>query len=236
MLRTVKRSEAFKTTGCAVTYISGVTEMYGTCPPSCPLNPEPSKSTNTIDKNYLKLLLRTIPRGGKAFAYTHFAIERITDTKIVSLLRKKTTATLNRSTDTIKEAIKMFTKYKLPTTVTLPEGQYTNKFYKIQNIPFVRCIAEYNKDYSCIDCKWCSIKDRKFIVFFTAHGPKKKLVGSKKAGGCYGSTGKVAMHWRTTKDMKVDNEEEHLYNFVKQLPTGTLLRHHIVGDIGRRNK
>jgi hypothetical protein len=234
MLKTVITSEAKKTKGLAVTYRSGKSNVYGTCPSTCPLNPTDTHITDTIDMKYLNALLKAIPRKGKAFTYTHFKIE---DIKNKILLRKikydLDTATINRSTDTLDQAIEIKRK-NIPTTVTLADTPIKKKSFTYKGIDFVRCIAEYNEKFSCINCRWCSVKHRTFIVVFYAHGAKKKLVGTDTKGGCYGSTGRVRLHWERTKNTDTKNEIETLNNFTKQLPTGTILRHHIVGDIGER--
>ena len=38
MLKTVKKSQALKTTDCAITYRAGKNDIFGTCPKICPLS------------------------------------------------------------------------------------------------------------------------------------------------------------------------------------------------------
>ena len=234
MLKTVQKSKANKTAGLAVTYRSGTENIFGTCPSTCPLNPTDTQVTDTIDIKYLNAVLKAIPRKGKAFTYTHYKIEDIKDKLLLRKIKYDLdTATINRSTDTIEQAVNIYNK-QIPTTVTLADTSNKKKSFTYKGIKFVRCIAEYNKKFSCINCQWCSVKHRTFIVVFYAHGSKKKLVGTDTKGGCYGANGHVRLHWENTKNTDTKNEIETLNNFTKQLSTGTLLRHHIVGDIGER--
>lgn len=236
MLKTVLKSLANKTTGLAVTYRAGTDNIFGTCPVTCPLNPTDTQITNTIDIKYLNALLRAKPKRGKSFTYTHFSIEDIQNKLLIHLIKYDTnTTTINRSTDTLEQAVSIYNK-EIPTTVTLADTHNKKKSFKYKGVQFVRCIAEYNKKFSCINCQWCSVKNRTFVVVFYAHGSKKKLVGTDTKGGCYGANGHVRLHWENTKNTKTNNEIETLNNFTNTLPSGTILRHHIVGDIGRRKQ
>ena len=81
---------------------------------------------------------------------------------------------------------------------------------------------------------------------FHAHGNRKNLVGSEEQGGCYGTYGRVRLQWEHTRknanqpQQKIVSQSqqdiETLNNFVQELPYGTVLRHHIVGDIGKEKK
>jgi hypothetical protein len=59
----------------------------------------------------------------------------------------------------------------------------------------------------------------------------KKRVGTGD-GGCYGSSGPVAIQWRRAKDNGASNDAETVKVFAKSLPPGSMLRHHVVGDMG----
>lgn len=74
--------------------------------------------------------------------------------------------------------------------------------------------------------------DRNFVVVFTAHGPSKKLVGDEQQGGCYGTSGFVRLAWENTKQAPA-GDAVRLKAWAQALPPGSLIRHHIVGDLGR---
>ena len=70
------------------------------------------------------------------------------------------------------------------------------------------------------------------MVVFYAHGSKKKKIGLEK-GGCYGANGRTNIHWiATQKQEQIESDTKKLKSFIKSLPHGKKLRHHIVGDIG----
>jgi hypothetical protein len=45
----------------------------------------------------------------------------------------------------------------------------------------------------------CARPERDYVVVFVAHGTSKKRVGTG-TGGCYGSSGPVAIQWHAAKD------------------------------------
>ena len=77
MLKVVKKSQALKTTDCAVTYRAGNNDVFGTCPKHCALNPNSTMSTNRIDWDYLDAVLDAKVQGGRSWTYSHFKFEDI---------------------------------------------------------------------------------------------------------------------------------------------------------------
>ncbi len=239
MLKTVEKSQAKKTTGIAVTYRAGKDHVFGSCPKICPLNPVQNKSTDKIDWNYLKTVLHAVAKKGKAFTFTHFKLENEPLDKLFLLHDIKVnenTTTINRSTDSLDEAVAVHNKM-FATAVTLP---YKNvrKNFTYKNVRFVRCPAEYSKRVTCKNCQLCTRKLRDFVIVFYAHGVKKKLVGKKENGGCYGTFGNVRYQWEHTRKnvknvSKYNFNPKQLKDFTNSLDEGTLLRHHVVGDFGK---
>jgi hypothetical protein len=71
-------------------------------------------------------------------------------------------------------------------------------------------------------------------VTFTAHGNSKKKIGTDQRGGCYATGGNVNLHWEHTAKQEQDRTDgDRLRAFVKSLPAGTTIRHHVAGDIGK---
>ena len=239
MLKTVKKSQAKKTTGIAVTYRAGKEHVFGSCPKICPLNPVQNKSTDKIDWNYLKTVLHAVAKKGKAFTFTHFKLENEPLDKLFLLHDIKVnenTTTINRSTDSLDEAVAVHNKM-FATAVTLP---YKNvrKNFTYKNVRFIQCPAEYSKRVTCKNCQLCTRKLRNFVIVFYAHGSQKKLVGKKENGGCYGTFGNVRLQWEHTKNnvknvSKYNFNPKQLKDFTNSLDEGTLLRHHVVGDFGK---
>ena len=252
MLKVVKKSQALKTTDCAVTYRSGNDDVFGTCPKHCALNPNSTMSTNKIDWDYLDAVLDAKVQGGRSWTYSHFKFEDISLKQnrnfhfnfLYRIRDSKQHTTVNRSTDNVNDAVAVHNK-GYPTTVTLSDKN-VRKHFVHKEIKFVRCPSEYNKKVGCINCDLCARKDRNFVIVFHAHGSKKDLVGNEEQGGCYGTFGRVRLQWEHTRknvsqlQQKIVSQSQQdintLNNFVQELPYGTVLRHHIVGDIGKEKK
>tara|TARA_R100000234_G_scaffold61696_1_gene37338 strand:+ start:216 stop:947 length:732 start_codon:yes stop_codon:yes gene_type:complete len=239
MLKTVKTSTANKTRGCAVTYRSGINDIYGTCPSNCALAPEQTDRTaKSFDQEYFNAELHAVPKGGRAFTYTHYSPELWQDK-----LTPKTTI-INYSADHLTEAVNVF-ETGVPVVTVVPPSFWNNtnkksKYVSIYGkaVPVVRCENE-TTGVDCINCgngnPWCARLNRDFIVAFTAHGAQKKLASNTdKKGGCYAGNGNCAIHWRATLNaVKVPQTDgEKLLQFIKELPRGTLVRHRIAGDYG----
>ena len=242
MLKTVKKSKALKTTDISVTYRSGNNDIFGTCPKLCPLNPNSTLSANKIHWDYLDAVLDAKVRGGRSWTYSHFKFEDISLKQnknfnfnfLYRIRESKNHTTINRSTDTIDDAVAVHNK-GYPTVVTLSDKNVRKNFVH-KDIQFVRCPSEYNKKVGCANCDLCARKDRDFVVVFHAHGAKKKLVGEEEEGGCYGSFGRVRLQWEHTKNVSQDySDKDKLTQFVQGLPYGTHIRHHVVGDVGKEN-
>jgi hypothetical protein len=70
---------------------------------------------------------------------------------------------------------------------------------------------------------------------FTGHGAQAKLVGSDESGGCYATGGPTRLQWEKARGQQgiEDTDGARLLRFVEALPDGSMVRHHIAGDIGR---
>lgn len=226
MLKTVKFSSNKKTGPIAVTYRAGATNVYGTCPTSCPLNPKPQAASRELDARYLDAVRRAVPRRGMAWTYSHFAAESLPTPKARETV-------INFSADTIEEAMRAKALGRA-VVVTVPKGATWPR--KVDGVRFVRCPAEVSKDVSCSNCgagrPLCARGNRDFVVVFTAHGPQAKKVGTGD-GGCYGTTGPVQLQWRATQANGASDDADAVLRFARSLPSGAFLRHHIVGDLGQ---
>lgn len=228
MLKTISRSSNRKLGGCAATYRSGHRNVFGTCPNSCKLKPSSGTGTSTVDTEYLSVLLSAVPRGGVSWTYTHFGPDS------VPLPQPKQTV-VNLSADTVEQALDYISQ-GYPTVVALPADQ-SSKVDRHQEVRFVRCPAEYNPKVDCNNCgsgvPLCARPDRDYVIKFTAHGNQAKLVGDEREGGCYGSSGPVAIHWYKTRSQTQPlSDAEVLVEWIHSLPYGTKVRHHVVGDLG----
>ena len=228
MLKTISRSSNRKLGGCAATYRSGSQNVYGTCPNTCNLKPAGQSGSDQVDAEYLQAVIDAVPRGGLGWTYSHFGPD-----VIPAHVEGKTV--VNLSADSMSEAVEYFRQHK-PTTVAVPKDQ-DSKVEVVDGVRFVRCPAEYNDKVTCDNCgggvPLCARADRNYVIKFTAHGVSAKLVGKDCEGGCYGSSGPVAIHWHKTRSQEQSlSDAETLRQWVRKLPYGTKVRHHVVGDVG----
>ena len=227
MLKTVAVSSNKKTGPIAVTYRAGVSETYGTCPKTCQLNPAPETGTDVIDAAYLSALLDAVPRNGVAWTYSHFPADQLP-------MPERGRTVINASCDTMDDAIKAYSIGR-PAVVAAPVGTQWPVVH--EGVRFVQCPAELSEGFTCMQCgggvPLCARPDRDYVVVFVAHGTGKAKVGTDCAGGCYAAQGPTAIQWHGTRKSGAANDAEALVKFAKGLPPGSMLRHHVAGDIGR---
>ena len=224
MLKTVAVSANAKTGPIAVTYRSGEKSIFGTCPKTCGLHAE--ACSTEIDKVYLEAVYNAVPKGGLAWAYSHFPAR-----VLPRPMPGKTT--FNASCDTTRAAAAAIRRGR-PAVYAAPLGTQWPAIH--HGVQFVRCPAELSESFSCNDCgngsPLCS-RARDYVIVFVAHGSQKAKVG--KGGGCYGANGNVAIQWRNTQKTGFKNDAEAITQFAAKLPVGSKLRHHIVGDTGKES-
>lgn len=235
MLKTIQKSANKKLGGCAATYRAGLENVYSTCPSGCPLKPPETSGSSGLDEEYLQAVLKAVPSGGIAWTYTHFPRGGI---PLPTPGGEETC--INISTDTVEEAKASFLEGR-PTVVVRPSDQEA-KVDVDSGIRFVRCPAEYHPNITCGNCggdiPLCARADRDYIIKFTAHGNKAKVVSIRLSGaagapngGCYGNGGPVRLQWEKTKGT-TSGDAQAVLEFARSLPQGAKLRHHVVGDFG----
>lgn len=226
MLKTVAISSNKKTGPIAVTYRSGEHQTFGTCPKTCALHPKSETGAASMDDEYLRAVLDAVPRGGQAWTYSHFAADALP-------LPVPGKTVINASCDTASEAVRAYSLGR-PAVYAAPMG--TAWPQRIAGVQFVRCPAELSDTFTCQQCgngrPLCARADRDYVVVFVAHGTGKKRVGTGD-GGCYAASGPTAIQWHKTRSTGASNDAEALRAFARSLPPGSMLRHHVAGDVGR---
>lgn len=232
MLKLIKVSSNKKVGPCATTYRAGANSVYATCPSTCELKPEDQAGSTEVDREYLTAVLNSVPRGGKAWTYTHFPKE-------VLPAPDPAKTCVNVSTENIASALDSF-RSGHPTVVVRPYTEEAKVDRLEDGTRLIRCPAEYT-DITCFSCgngnPLCARHSRNYIIKFLAHGVSRKKIMMRvenpggKSGGCYGSSGPVHLQWKNSIGT-TENDSELLSSFVRRLPYGTLLRHHVVGDFG----
>lgn len=227
MIKTIPRSSNIKTGPIAVTYRAGQHHAFGTCPRSCALNPHGDQAADLVDTEYLAALRQAVPRDGQAWTYSHFPAQLLP-------VPAPGETVINASCDTIDQALAAVRAGR-PATVAAPTG--TVWPYRVEGVDFVQCPAQLSEDFDCARCgggrPLCARGDRDYVIVFVAHGSRAGLVGADTAGGCYGELGPVRMQWNRTSSAGRPDDAAAVLDFARQLPPGSLLRHHVVGDIGK---
>ena len=247
MLKTTAMSTAKKTAGCAVTYRAGSSEKFGTCPASCELNPSGRGcDVSQIDYDYLDAVLDAKPRRGFSFTYSHFHpffwSHKLSPKKTVinySAANPETALLARRVSDA-----PVVTVVKSEYWISAPVYEYElgvaglHKYRRIGGTRIVRCPEEYGAVGGCADCggkdgPLCARLNRDFIIGFSAHGASKKKAATDEPGGCYATGGPSAIHWNAAaSQQQAETDGDRLRAFVKTLPPGRIIRHHVAGDIG----
>ena len=237
MINCVESSRAKKTGGLAVTYRAGGGDMYGTCPDSCSLK-SAATLTHEVDRDYESAVRCAVPRKGISFLYTHFPPENWAEQNTGD--PKQTV--FNYSADTLAEAARHI-KSGVASVAVVPvdywDERTSEKVTESDGVKMVRCPDELT-GIGCAGCgngePLCARPDRDYGILFTSHGAAKRKAGDNAtAGGCYAAGGHVAIHWRNLSERgeAVESDSEHVLRFAAGLRRGSILRHHIAGDLGR---
>lgn len=229
MIKAVPVSANRKTGPIAVTYRSGVHETYGTCPRTCKLHPKSETGTETVDAEYLDAVSDAVPLGGQAWTYSHFPAEALPTPKPGKTV-------FNASCDSIAEAVRTV-ELGRPAVYAAPLETADTFPLVHRGVQFVRCPAELSESFTCAQCgngrPLCARGDREYVVVFVAHGTGAKRVGSHDGGGCYAASGPTAIQWHGTRKNGAPNDAQAVRAFARSLPRGSMLRHHVAGDVGR---
>ena len=167
-----------------------------------------------------------MPRNGQAWTYSHFPADLLP-------VPAPGETVINASCDTIPQALAAVAAGR-PAVVAAPSG--TVWPYTVDGVRFVQCPAELADNFSCDQCgggrPLCARGKRDYVIVFVAHGSGARLVGDDTPGGCYGNGGPVRLAWEKTKTGGHQDDAAELLRFSRSLPPGSLLRHHVVGDLG----
>ena len=240
VLKVTRKSGNTKTGPIAVTNRSGKQNIFGTCPDSCKLMLPGHKGSDEVDVDYLTALRKAVPEKGKAWTYTHSIAFR----RRFRPSREGETC-INSSCDTIDDILDAQDRGH-PSVTVIPEQGATEFIRKLRSkgIKIGICPAQLKKDMTCSNCggasgPWCSMHDRHFTVGFLSHGTgKKQAEDCEKQGGCYAAYFRTRWQWDklALKEESKQTDGEKLLEFAETLPEGSLLRHHVVGDMMKDTK
>ena len=229
MLKTVAVSANRKTGPIAVTYRAGEHETYATCPKSCALHPKGEEGADLIDADYLAALVAAVPRNGQAWTYSHFPAELLP-------IAKPGETVITASCDNMLDAV-LAVEAGRPAVFAAPADTDWAGGIEYRGVKFVRCPAELADNFTCAQCgngrPLCAQAGRDYVIVFVALGPNAKKIGQAIPGGCYAATGPTVIQWHGTRKTGRADDAAAVIQFARSLPPGSMLRHHIAGDIGR---
>ena len=256
MIKLVPYSESSKTAGCAVTYRAGSRDMFGTCPSTCALKPANATATGEIDYEYLRAMRGAVPRGGQSFSYSHFDLLRYRGRSGETVINYSTDSLIDLDHALRADMLNRLHGAARPLVVTVPENYFSDgkQYRDYAGIKIVNCPANHVRvDGMRVTCgggvikggertvmcgngrPLCARRDRDYVIAFPSHGAHKRLAGdATQPGGCYAAGGNTRRHWQATRDQDVPTatDGELLTEFTRTLPRGSIVRHHVAGDVG----
>lgn len=133
-----------------------------------------------INGKALKQLVKA-NTGKRGFTYTHKPVLKtqhaLNNRRAIQSSNRKG-FTINLSANSLEEADKLYDLNIAPVTTMLPTDSQL-KLETPKGRKVIVCPAEYVDRINCDNCKLCTIKDRKSIIGFRAHGAAKKSVNEK---------------------------------------------------------
>lgn len=135
-----------------------------------------------IDKTALRRIIKA-NKGKRGFTYTH---KPLTEDNIAILKESNNNGfTINVSCDTFDQ-VRNANNLGLPAVVVLPRTT-PDKFKIDGNIPVLACPVEKKANkIQCIDCGWCAMPNRSFVVGFHAHGNNASTIDKMVANNVVG--------------------------------------------------
>jgi|TARA_R100000093_G_scaffold66783_1_gene38006 hypothetical protein len=222
-----------KTGNMPQTYRSGGEKnKFGTCPSSC-LFIEEGHGTDSIDQDYAHALARAVPKGGQAFTYSHFHWALWNDIGF----NKPGRTTMNYSASNINQAFDalyngiptVMMEFDPPKVERVKMRMRDGRFLSFRK---VACPMEReNSKVKCITCggkdgPLCARADRDYIIVFKRKKWKKII--------CYAANGYVRRIWEgITENVTKLTDGKELLAWIRALPYGSIVRHHVAGDIGK---
>lgn len=239
-------SQNRKTGPIATTYRAGTRSAYGTCPTTCSLCPSATAAARRLDDAYTAAVLAAVPRNGQAFTYSSFPVEDWAPAMLERMAAGLPTTVVNASTTSLAALDAL--PAGVPGVVALSAeawdavSQGGRAGWSPAGRRLVRCPEQTGRARDCASCgdgrPLCARADRGFAVVFVAHGNQSKRVGDDSTpGGCYAAGGRTWLHWRTVADAAEarhagEADADRVRREVRALPPGSIVRHHVAGDLG----
>lgn len=231
-VKTQNGSRQRKTGDMPQTYRSGGEHnKFGTCPSTCPFIGE-GQGTNSIDEDYARSLARAVPRGGRAFSYSHFHWSWWHKLGF----NQPNRTTMNFSASNQYEAFDAMYN-NIPTVMMEHDPPKVSRVGMSMNdgrtLTFRKVACPMERDNSKVQCNTCGGKDgplcarpdRDYVIVFKRKKWKKTI--------CYAANGYVRRIWESVLENATRmTDGKHLLAWVRTLPHGSVIRHHVAGDIG----
>jgi hypothetical protein len=137
----------------------------------------PKNKSGKINKNKLRQLVAAV-RHLRGWTYTHYDPTDSHNAEAIKYANDNG-FTVNLSADNLTQADEYAKIGIAPITVILPRDAKPRGNRTPNGLPIVVCPAQTQENVSCDTCKLCTVRDRKSIVGFLAHGTASKRLSSK---------------------------------------------------------
>lgn len=145
-----------------------------------PKNKSINGRADRINKAKLYTLVRAVGHL-RGWTYTHFDPTIKHNAEAIKLANDNG-FTVNLSADSVSQADEYLKLGIAPVTVTLPSNAPLRGNKTPDGHQIVVCPAQISDEVSCMQCKLCQYRDRKFVIGFLAHGTASKRLTSRLEG------------------------------------------------------
>lgn len=137
----------------------------------------PKNVTGTIDRPKLDMLVAAV-RHLRGWTYTHYSPKNQENADAIKAANDNGFV-VNLSADSLTQADEYANLKIAPVCVILPKDANFRGNKTPNGLPIVVCPAQTQEEMSCDKCKLCTVRDRKSIVGFLAHGTASKRLSAK---------------------------------------------------------
>lgn len=139
---------------------------------------ESSVGIDRLDKKKCLQLSKSC-KNIKGWTYTHYSMKDKHNRDVVKKMNSLSGMVVNLSADSLSQADELYNLGIAPVTVTVPDDVPNIGNKTPGGITVVICPAQTQENMTCQMCKLCTIKDRKSIVGFKAHGITHKRLSNR---------------------------------------------------------
>lgn len=137
----------------------------------------PKNKRGTIHFSKVRQLVAAVKRL-RGWTYTHYNPFKPDNAKAIKFCNDNG-FTVNLSADSLQQADEYHALQIAPVCVILPKDAPHRGNKTPGGLPIVVCPAQTQDEMDCATCKLCTVRKRKSVVGFLAHGPASKRLSNK---------------------------------------------------------